>query len=196
MMYKPTHLFLGLALLLAACGGSDEKKSESATAETPAVADDSKADGKALVASDVAAPAGFTFERKDLEGIGTMEMPTGSGWTMEDNTYHNEPLDMTVKIQSQETNNLDVVKEYTQSYFENNQRDAKGYKETNRETGQVNGYVASMLAGTFNNGQPYVTKDYLFFTPEKSVVLQVRINEKNKDKLEPLVDYMASSLKK
>ena len=195
-MYKRTHLFLALSLLFAACGGSDEKKSALATVETSAVADDSEADGKALVSSDVAAPAGFTFERKDLEGIGTMEMPTGSGWTMEDNVYYNEPLDMTVKVQSQEANNLDVVKEYTQSYFENNLRDAPGFKETNRETGQVNGYEAAMLAGTFNNGQPYVTKDYLFFTPEKTVILQVRVNEKNKEKLEPLVDYMAASLKK
>ena len=188
-----------LTSLLMACGsGDDNKGGHSPDGQTAAasVADDHAANGNTLVASNVAAPAGFTFDRKDLEGIGTMEMPTGKDWSVEDNTFYNEALDMTVKIQSQEANNLDIVKEYTQSYAENNHRDAKGFVETKREEGQVNGYVATMLAGKFNNGQPYVTKDYLFFTPEKSVVLQVRVNEKDKDKLEPLVDYMASSLKK
>lgn len=184
--------------LMIACGGKDaeNKSAQSAAVETDAVADDKEADGRVLVADEVAAPAGFTFERKDLEGIGTIDLPTGKDWTNEGNTYYNESLDMTVNIQSQAANNLDVVEDYTQSYVDNNHRDAQAYKETNRDIGQVNGYVAAMVAGTFNNGQPYVTKDYLFFTPEKTVVLQARVNENDKDKLEALVDHMASSLKK
>ncbi len=52
------------------------------------------------------------------------------------------------------------------------------------------------IINPFNNGTEYLTRDYLFFTSDKSGVLQVRVAKKNEDKLQPITDYMAASFKK
>lgn len=199
MLKQLTSLTISALLsLLIACGGSDSEKTtqQSAVSETAAVSDDDESKGENLIDSDVPAPAGLTFGQKDFEGLGTMALPSGKDWVVEDKIYYNEALDMTVKIQTQNDGFLDMIKEYTEDYYKNNLRDAKDYHETSRKFGQLSGYAGAIMAGTFNNGQPYVTKDFLFFTPNQCTILQVRVNEKDKDKLEPVADYMVASLKK
>lgn len=205
-MRKQLTFIAAFALLnlLIACGGSDEKttqQADAATTETAAESDDDESDkGESLIADDLPAPVGFTFDRKELDGLGTIELPAGKDWSVENNpygkTYYNETLDMTVKIQTQKEGHLDQMKEYVDSYYQNNLRDAPGYHQTSLRFGQLSGYTGGIMAGEYNNGEPYVTKDFLFFTPTQCTVLQTRINEKSKDKLEPMADYMIASLKK
>jgi hypothetical protein len=196
-------LTLALAALLTACGSNDAQKDTSETnTETTAEAtpDTDEAEAKELVADDVPAPEGFSFEEKELDGLGTLPLPTGDAWTVEDNpmgkTYYNEALGYTVKIQTQNEGFMEQIKDYTNSYHENNLRDAEQYQEQSRTFGKVAGYSGCVITGTFNNGQPHVTKDYLFFTPTQSTVVQTRTLAKNKDKLEPIGDYMVGNLKK
>jgi hypothetical protein len=202
MQVQTSLLTLALATLLMACGGNDDKTE---TTNTEATATEEAAakpapDDTELVADNVPAPAGFTFDEAELDGLGTLPLPTGDGWAVEDNpygkTYYNEALGMTVKIQTQKEGYMDQIRDYTDSYHQNNLRDAQGYVENSRTFGKVAGYDGCIITGTFNNGEPHVTKDYLFFTPDQCTILQTRTLEKNKDKLEPVGDHMVGHLKK
>jgi hypothetical protein len=187
-------LFISVALL-SACGGSGSKKDDKETGKQEDKKE-STSSGDELISS-AAAPAGFTFERKDFEGMGTAEFPSGADWEVENNTWYNEKLDMTVKTQSHASADMSLqADEYLESYDDVNKRDAPQWKRSSKQPGSINGMPGARVEGTFNNGTAYVVRDYLFFTPNKTAIIQCRIAEKDKDKLNGVVDYIASTFKK
>lgn len=188
-------LLSAATIMISSCGGGDAKKTSGDNTSSATTEADKKAFGKSLVDAP-SAPADAAFTVRDFEGMGTMPFPSGTDWQQDGNKRYNEKLDMTIVTQSQDGSMLDMQEEYVQSYIENNFRDATNYKLGNRDKGTVNGVAANRVTGSFNNGTEYITRDYLFFTNDKSGVLQVRIAKKNEDKLQPITDYMAASFKK
>lgn len=141
-------------------------------------------------------PADITFEVTDFEGNGKIEMPTGEKWEKNGTEYYNADMDMTIFTQSQSDIFPDQMKEYTDSYIEVNKRDAPKYEVVQTEEGEINSIKAVRVDGKFNNGTAYVTRDYLFFTGDKVLLLMARAEEKNAQTLNETIDYIASSVKK
>lgn len=180
-------------IMISSCGGGDAKKTSDDN--TSVTTTEKEATGKSLVDAP-SAPSGVIFAPQDFEGMGTMQLPSGTDWEQDGKSRYNEKLDMTVITNVQNEGMTDVREEYVQSYIDNNHRDAPNFKLSNREAGTINNVAANRVTGSFNNGTEYVTRDYLFFTNDKSGILQVRIAKKNEDKLQPITDYMAASFTK
>lgn len=152
--------------------------------------------GNPLITS-VPKPNGVTFESSDFGGMGKAEFPKGNDWQKMGNEYYNEKLDMTILVQSQQ--GFDIhrqISSFTDSYIEINKKDAPKYEVIKNEEGSVNSIKTVRIDGKFNNGTSYVTRDYLFFTENRVVILMSRIAEKNSKELNPLIDYIAGTVKK
>jgi hypothetical protein len=185
MTIKTITSFLIATGLLAACSNNGNKS------------DNNTSGGGNELTGKTPAPAGVTFERKNFEGLGTIELPAGSGWEANGNAIYNEKLDMTVEIKSHASDDMSaMVDEYLESYDDVNKRDAPNWKRSSKQPGTINGMPGARVEGSFNNGTAYVVRDYLFFAPKKTVIIQCRITDTNKDKLQPLIDYIAGSFKK
>jgi hypothetical protein len=175
---KQFTLVLFAFILLSACGNN------------------SSSGGKELIGK-ISAPAGTSFERKDFEGMGTIELPAGPGWQKEGNSWYNEKLDMTIVIQSHTSEDMSkMTNAYLNSYNDVNKRDAPNWKRGNEQPGTINGMPGARTEGSFNNGTPYVVRDYLFFAPNRTAIIQCRIAEKNKEQLAGMIDYIARSFQK
>lgn len=192
-----TTAFTMFLFFLYACGGGDAKKpsDENKNAKETTGTAASKSSGKSLI-NDAAAPQGYTFSQQDFEGAGTVQLPAGADWQKDGKTLYNEKLDMTIILNSQNDDMRDMQEEYVQSYIDNNNRDAPNFKLVSRESGTVNGIMASRVIGSFNNGKEYATRDYLFFTDGKSGILQARTAKQNEVLLKQMTDYMAQSFQK
>lgn len=180
-----------ITILIISCDNStnDASKKDSAYGAGKSDAKEKSTDD---LVTNATAPTGETFKRITAGGA-SFELPTGNGWVQEDNSFHNAALDMTIVVQSQTENMIGVEKDYLNSYNDNNIRDAENWKRGPEEIGKIKSVEVARLTGNFNNGQPYVTRDYVYFDKAKTVILQVRINEKNKDKLQPMADYIATT---
>lgn len=196
-MKQTFHLLLFIAIIIVSfsCGGSDSKKtSDNSDTQTTTDTKEKKTEQNGLI-TDAKAPPDISFASQDFEGMGTMQLPSGDDWQQESKSHYNEKLDMTVKIFVQNEGMLDVREEYVQSYIDNNHRDAPNFKLNNREAGTINDLAANRVTGSFNNGTEYTTRDYLFFTNDKTGILQVRIAKVNESKLKQVADFMAASFK-
>jgi hypothetical protein len=61
--------------------------------------------------------------------------------------------------------------------------------------GQVNGLTTARTTGSFNNGTAMVTRDYLFFAPNNTILFQSRVVAEHASEL-ALTDYLASTFRK
>lgn len=174
-----------LVLLVVFIGALSCKKSE-----------DGAASATAPLIGEVDTPDGFTFERRDLKGIGTIELPTGSDWKKSSGELYNKKLDATIAIQHQSGGFSDRQKEYADSYNSVNEESAPKWKRGSDKSGSLSGVPAMITGGTFDDGTAYSVRDILFYAPDETVMLQTRIADENKDKLIPLVDYMGSTFQK
>lgn len=170
-MKKKAIIFLSLALFLTGCGATD----------TPLV-------------SDVSKPENFQFETVDLEGIGTVQMPVGDEWEVTDGEYYNAALDMTIFTQSQPGNFTHQVQDITDGLIVANKRDAPGYQLIGTKEGTLDNIKAVRIDGKFNNGTQYITRDYIIITEEKVVPIMARIDEQHVDQLNPIIDYIVSTV--
>lgn len=145
-----------------------------------------------LLSTDIKPPAGTTFKRKNI-GVASFELPAGQDWTLDENYLDNSKTEMVIIITSQMDGFQDMQKEYMDSYIQNNEIAASNWKTGDLKFGTVNQLPAGVLTGTFNNGTQFVTRDFIFYDKSTTTILQARVPEADKDQLEPIVDYIAST---
>jgi hypothetical protein len=180
MMKLKTILIAVLAITLFSCKGKskqEESSSKNPEKNTPALED-------------------ITFQRQNFEDMGTIELPAGPDWKKEGNKLVNEKLNMVIVVQSHSGDMAGIEKDYLDSYNDVNIRDAEGWKRGQEDLITLDGLSAARTQGSFNNGTPFVTRDYIFFDKNKVAIVQTRVVEKNKSKLAPVADYIAASFKK
>lgn len=144
----------------------------------------------------VSGPEGITFERQNFEDMGTIELPSGADWKKEGNKLIHEKWNMIIVVQSHSADIIGIERDYLDSYNDVNIRDAEGWQRGQEDLITLDGLSAARTQGNFNNGDPFVTRDYLFFSKTKAAIVQTRVVEKNKSKLAPVADYIAASFKK
>jgi hypothetical protein len=147
-----------------------------------------------LVENPPPAPA-FPLTRQSLEGIGTIELPSGPEWERTGERLYHAGLRMTIVIQAQLEGFVGDELGYLDSYDEVNQRDAPNWQRGPEQLGQVAGVVAARTNGRFNNGTAMVTRDYLFFAPFTTVLFQSRVPAKHAEAL-AITDYLASTFRR
>lgn len=180
-------------LLAAACkkkeGEGGDKGGSAAAGESDKGGD--KAAGKEL--ADAAEPAGLTWKRSDVP-FGSIEVPSGDGWSMPDVTQVEGPDGLVIMIQSQDGISPDQTDDYLASYNDVQKRDAPKYAGKGETKGSVAGQPAVRVEGSFDNGTKFVTRDFLIFTKGKVVLLGSRIPEEHAAKLPGVIDHVARSL--
>jgi hypothetical protein len=167
-----------------AAGGSGSAAPATAPAGEPAA-------GKEL--ADAAEPAGLTWKRTDVP-FGSLELPSGEGWSLPDATQAEGPDGVVIMLQAQDGIEPDQVDDYLSSYDDVQKRDAPKYARKDQSKGSVAGKPAARVEGTFNNGTAFVTRDFLIFSKGKVVMLGSRIPAEHAAKLPGLIDHVARSL--
>ena len=147
-----------------------------------------------LVGNPPPAPAG-SFTRRSLEGIGTIEWPSGPEWEGTGNQLYNDKLGLVLLIQNQIQSFGGREQAYLESYNQVNLRDAPNWERGPEQVGQVGGMAAASTSGRFHNGTPMVTRDYLFFAAFTTVLLQSRVPASHADAL-AITDYLASTFRR
>lgn len=134
----------------------------------------------------------FALTRESLEGIGTIELPSGPEWERTPAGFYHPQLGMSLVIQTQVEGFANDTASYLASYDLVNQRDAPNWQRGPEQLGQVAGVVAARTGGRFNNGTAMVTRDYLFFASFTTVLLQSRVPAEHAQAL-LITDYLAST---
>jgi hypothetical protein len=147
-----------------------------------------------LVSNPPPRPA-FPLQRQSLAGIGTVELPTGPAWEQHGNRLYNEELGMVIVIQTQKEDMAGYEKVYLDSYNKVNIRDAPAWERGPEMLGQVAGITTARTTGRFNNGTAMVTRDYIFFAKDSTVIFQSRVAAAHAASLD-LLDYLASTFRK
>lgn len=137
----------------------------------------------------------FSLTRQSLEGIGSIELPSGPEWERNGKQLYHAGLGMTIVIQTQAESFVGDELGYLDSYDEVNQRDAPNWQRGPEQLGQVAGVVAARTNGRFNNGTAMVTRDYLFFAPFTTVLFQSRVPAAHAEAL-ATIDYLASTFRR
>ncbi|RYY18457.1 MAG: hypothetical protein EOO36_08110 [Cytophagaceae bacterium] len=137
----------------------------------------------------------FPLSRQSLEGIGTIEVPGGPAWERQGKVFFNPALGMSLLIQTQINGFSGKEQVYLESYNEVNIRDAPEWERGPEQLGQLAGLPAARTSGRFDNGTPMVTRDYLFFAPFTTVLLQSRVPAEHAEAL-ALTDYLASTFRR
>ncbi len=180
-------------LLLAACGNSEAVYEKTDTASAPSVsALPGNAPEQVLVTSQPK-PAGVNFARENFEGLGTLELPAGGDWKRNGNEITNDRWNATILIQSQPQGMAGMEKDFLDSYNDMNVQDAPGWNRGAENMGTIGGLKVARTEGTFNNGTAMHTRDYVFFGPAKTAIVQMRIAEEHLAQLAPMADYIAGS---
>jgi hypothetical protein len=135
------------------------------------------------------------LSRRSLEGIGTMEVPSGPEWEREGNAFYNPALGMSLIIQNQINGFSGREQAYLDSYNEVNLRDAPNWERGPEQLGQIAGHVAARTSGRFHNGTEMLTRDYIFFAPFTTVFFQSRVPAEHAEAL-ALTDYLASTFRR
>lgn len=133
--------------------------------------------------------------RRSLEGIGTIEVPSGPEWERKGNQFYNSALGMSLLIQNQIDGFSGREPAYLESYNQVNLRDAPNWERGPEQLGQLAGHVAARTSGRFNNGTAMVTRDYIFFAPFTTVLFQSRVPAEHAEAL-ALTDYLASTFRR
>ncbi|MBN1606259.1 MAG: hypothetical protein JW940_06475 [Polyangiaceae bacterium] len=173
---------------LAQLGGQAAEKAAEASGEQSAVSA-----GPALIQGAAPGPAGFQWQRTDASGAGSVEMPTGEGWTKEGSEAHNEKLDITAMVQVQPAVPPEARSQYLSSLIDVNKRDAPKYEVTGKAEGAVAKTVAGRVDGKFDNGTAYATRDYVLFAKGSAVALMVRGPVAKAADVQAVADHMAVS---
>ena len=153
-----------------------------------------------LVASPLPPRPDMALSRQPLRGVGTMELPAGPDWEHEydaakdDHVFFNPELEMVVAIRNQHNGMLGYEEKYLDSYNQVNVRDAPNWQRGPEQRGQLAGLSAARTSGEFNNGEAWVTRDYLLFGPANTVILQTRVPAPNAQAL-ALTDYLAATFR-
>ena len=137
----------------------------------------------------------FALTRRSLEGIGTIELPSGPEWEGTRTSFYNEQLGMSIIIQTQIQSFAGRAAAYLASYELVNQRDAPNWQRGPEQLGQVAGLEAARTNGRFDNGTPMVTRDYLFFAAFTTVLLQSRVPAEHAEAL-AITDYLAATFRR
>ncbi len=196
---------VAVAVGLLTIGGCGRAKQliEKVSGKTEVAGDAAEAKGSVgaepeLVAGDAAGPAGMKWERVDEAGVGSVEVPSGEGWTKESGRalqVHHEQLDITVMVQSQGGIPADARSEYLSSLIDVNKRDAPKYEVTSKAEGGVSRQVAGRVDGKFDNGTAYVTRDYALFVKDSVLMLMVRGPTAKAAEVQGIADRMAKSVR-
>jgi len=150
----------------------------------------------ALVVGAAPGPAGIQWQRTNHGGVGSVEMPSGAGWTKESGPafeMHNEKLDITAMLQVQPAVPADARSEYLSSLIEVNKRDAPKYAVVAKAEGGVGPNVAARVDGKFDNGTAYATRDYVLFVKGAALALMVRGPVARTADVQSIADHMAMS---
>jgi hypothetical protein len=188
-----------LAVASASCGktekGAQADKAESGGAGGAGGAAGSGGAGPALVAADAKGPDGVTFKRVDL-AFGSLELPDGKDWKLQQGSPSQmEGADGTViMLQSQDGIAADQRDDYAASYHDVQMQAAPRYERVKQDNGEILGVPATRVEGKFDNGTPFVTRDYLVFSKGKVVALGGRTPATNAARLAPLMDHIAATL--
>jgi hypothetical protein len=197
-MWANQRMVVALAVGLTVCGckklaqlgGQAVEKATQASAEPSAA----KAE-PALVAAAAPGPAGFQWQRTDASGVGSVELPTGEGWTKEGAEAHNEKLDITTMVQVQPAVPPEARSEYLSSLIDVNKRDAPKYEVVGKSEGAVAQNVAGRVDGKFDNGTAYATRDYVLFVKGSAVAVMVRGPIAKAADVQAVADHMAASFR-
>jgi hypothetical protein len=187
-MEWPSHAALTAILLLVAMvvlrhRRRDNKATNAASARLPN-----------LVRNPPPRPS-FPLQRQSLAGIGTVELPTGPAWQQSGNRLYNEELGLVIVIQNQPEGMAGYETVYLDSYNDVNIRDAPAWERGPEVLGQVAGVVTARTTGRFHNGTAMVTRDYIFFAENNTVIFQSRVPATHAASLD-LLDYLASTFRK
>lgn len=177
-------------LMLASCGTDNASGTKNNRAAEQPAGNDVEVQG---LVNNPEKPAGESFTKRDFEGIGTVELPSGEGWLQEGNVLKNEKLNMEIVIQSQPQSMIGQEKEYLDAYNDVNVSAAEGWTRGTETMGQIKGVKAARTEGSFNNGTPMATRDYIFFDAGKTAIIQLRAAATNKSMLVQMADYIAGS---
>lgn len=198
MMKRASVLLFSAAISLGATAckkkegePSGDKGGNAATASGDKGGNAAPAAGKEL--ADAADPTGVTWKRSDVP-FGSVELPTGEGWTLPDATQAEGPDGIVIMLQAQDGISPDQVDDYVASYNDVQKRDAPKYAGKAESKGTVAGQPAARVEGAFDNGTKFVTRDFIIFTKGKVVMLGARIPEEHAAKLAPVIDHVARSL--
>jgi hypothetical protein len=126
--------------------------------------------------------------------FGSVELPTGEGWSLPDATQAEGPDGLVIMMQAQDGITPDQVDDYLASYNDVQKRDAPKYAGKTERKGTVAGQPSARVEGTFDNGTKFITRDFLVFTKGKVVMLGARIPEEHAAKLAPVIDHVTRSL--
>jgi hypothetical protein len=173
---------------LAQLGGQAVEKATQASGEQSAA----KAE-PALIASAAPGPAGYQWQRTDASGVGSVEVPTGEGWTKDGTEVHSDKLDITAMVQVQPAVPPEARSQYLSSLIDVNKRDAPKYEVTGKAEGAVAQNVAGRVDGKFDNGTAYATRDYVLFAKGSAVALMVRGPVAKAADVQAVADHMATS---
>jgi hypothetical protein len=171
-----------------AAAGTTQASGEKKSAASPAQ--------PALIAGAAPGPAGVQWQRTNHGGVGSVEMPTGAGWTKESGPafeMHHEKLDITAMIQVQPAVPADARGEYLSSLIDVNKRDAPKYAVVAKVEGGVGPNVAGRVDGKFDNGTAYATRDYVLFVKGAALALMVRGPVARTAEVQSIADHMATS---
>jgi hypothetical protein len=197
-MLAKRWMVVGLTAGLAVCGckklaqlgGQAVEKATQASGEQSAA----KAEPP-LISGAAPGPTGFQWQRTDASGVGSVEVPTGEGWTQEGTEAHSEKLGITAMVQVQPAVPPEARSEYLSSLIDVNKRDAPKYEVTGKAEGAVAQTVAGRVDGKFDNGTAYATRDYVLFAKGSAVALMVRGPVAKAADVQAIADHMAVSLK-
>jgi hypothetical protein len=175
---------------LAELGGQAAEKATQASAEQTAAKTE-----PALIAGAAPGPAGFQWQRTDVSGAGSVEVPTGEGWTKEGTEVHSEKLGITAMVQVQPAVPPEARGQYLSSLVDVNKRDAPKYEVTAQAEGAVAQIVAGRVDGKFDNGTAYATRDYVLFAKGSAVAVMVRGPVAKVADVQAVADHMAVSFR-
>ncbi|MGE0550392.1 MAG: hypothetical protein AB7O24_04615 [Kofleriaceae bacterium] len=185
-----------LSLLVPSCKAPPQAKPEPAAPAQPAAsAPVTRAPEpvQVLVMDDVKPPVGTTFKKYE-RAFATVELPDGGGWKVgadqvsaPDGTVIAWHVDVGVDPLTRG--------DYLAAYEQHNKKRLPNYKLESYNVGVVRSMTTARVEGTFDNGAASITRDYLVFDPEGVITIAARTPKANADKLEPIVDYVVSTVR-
>jgi hypothetical protein len=188
-MTPRAHLLSAVVSLSVALGAAACKKKD---AEHGSAASGSTVGSAAKELADSAEPTGLTWKRIEVP-FGSLELPVDPGWNLVGTEVHGKD-GMVITMQEQADITPTQLDEYVASYEEVQRRDAPKYAGKAVAKGAVGGATAARVEGTFDNGEPFVTRDFLLFAKGKVVVIGARIPAAGAAALPGIIDHAVRTL--
>jgi hypothetical protein len=192
-MTPRAHPFVLVGLLILALGGTACKKKEAEQGASGSGSSASATGGSGEAATKELAessePEGITWKRIEVP-MGSLELPIDPGWNLVGIEVHGKD-GIVITLQEQAGIAPAQLDDYLASYQEVQRRDAPKYATKAVTKGTVGGEIAARVEGTFDNGEAFVTRDFLVFAKGKVVLIGARMPTASAAVLPGIIDHGA-----